>query len=126
MRASVLQTPEQHEVYCDKFFTSHGSLAKLADQGIRVTRTVRDTRTGGCPLKSLKYVEWKKEEFFHYKCDGRSTHAGGTTMQSSVSSNYLSHEEPLRSAKHFLRRSSEEVDIPQTYLIKKYNESKGE
>ncbi|KAL3210899.1 hypothetical protein MRX96_008552 [Rhipicephalus microplus] len=52
--ASVLEAPEQHEVYFDNFFTSHGLLTKLADQGIQATGTVRDTRTGGYPLKSLK------------------------------------------------------------------------
>ncbi|KAL3201142.1 hypothetical protein MRX96_043098 [Rhipicephalus microplus] len=30
---SVLEAPEHHEVYFDNFFTSHGLLTKLADQG---------------------------------------------------------------------------------------------
>ncbi|KAL3203434.1 hypothetical protein MRX96_011971 [Rhipicephalus microplus] len=30
---SVLGAPEHHEVYFDNFFTSHGLLTKLADQG---------------------------------------------------------------------------------------------
>ncbi|KAH9381328.1 hypothetical protein HPB48_011756 [Haemaphysalis longicornis] len=53
---SVLPAPEQHEVYFDNFFTSHSRLMKLADQGMRATGTVRETRTGGCPLKSVKEV----------------------------------------------------------------------
>ncbi|KAH7977007.1 hypothetical protein HPB52_022817 [Rhipicephalus sanguineus] len=67
---SVLEAPEQHEVYFDNFFTSHGLLTKLADQGIRATGTVRDTRTGGCPLKSLKSIGKEERGSFHYKCDG--------------------------------------------------------
>ncbi|KAL3187232.1 hypothetical protein MRX96_025544 [Rhipicephalus microplus] len=59
---SVLEAPEHHEVYFDNFFTSHGLLTKLAAQGIRATETVRDTRTGGCSMKSLKNIVRKKED----------------------------------------------------------------
>ncbi|KAH6920638.1 hypothetical protein HPB50_028371 [Hyalomma asiaticum] len=82
LRVSFLKTPEHHEVYCDKFFASHDLLVKA-------TGTVRDAKAGSCPQKSLKDVE--RKNVFHYKCDGRPTHAGGTTMQSSVSSNHLIH-----------------------------------
>ncbi|XP_075741618.1 uncharacterized protein LOC142791582 [Rhipicephalus microplus] len=37
----VLEVPEHHEVYFDNFFTSHGLLTKLADQGIRATVAVQ-------------------------------------------------------------------------------------
>ncbi|KAL3244290.1 hypothetical protein MRX96_018912 [Rhipicephalus microplus] len=42
----------------------------------------------------------------------------------TVSSNHLSRE-PVGSAKRFSRRSNKKVDIPQPYLIKKYNEGMG-
>ncbi|KAH7933398.1 hypothetical protein HPB49_012216 [Dermacentor silvarum] len=69
-KASVVPAPEQHEVYFHNFFTSHGLLTKLVDQGIRATGTVRDTRTGGWLLKSLKAVRREERGSFHYKCHG--------------------------------------------------------
>ncbi|KAL3248169.1 hypothetical protein MRX96_056582 [Rhipicephalus microplus] len=122
---SVLEAPEQHEVYFDNFFTSHGLLTKLADQGIRAIGTVRDTRTGGCPLKSLKNIENEERESFHCKCDG-AVYAcrWNDNAVVTVSSNHLSHE-PVESAKRFSRRSNKKVDIPQPHLIKKYNEGMG-
>lgn len=122
---SVLQAPEQHEVYFDNFFTSHGLLTKLADQGIRATGTVRDSRTGGCPLKSVKDVGKEERGSFHYKCDGAVyTCRWNDNAVVTVSSNHLSHE-PVGSAKRFSRRSNKKVEIPQPHLIKKYNEGMG-
>ncbi|KAL1480237.1 hypothetical protein MTO96_051205 [Rhipicephalus appendiculatus] len=122
---SVLQAPEQHEVYFDNFFTSPGLLTKLADQGIRATGTVRDTRTGGCPLKSMKDVGKEERRSFDYKCDGLVYACRwNDNAVVTVSSNHLSHE-PVGSAKRFSRRSNKKVDIPQPHLIKKYNEGMG-
>lgn len=123
--ASVLPALEQHEVYFDNFFTSHSLLTKLADQGIRVAGIVRDTRTAGCPLKSLKDVGGEERGSFHYKCDGVVyTCRWNDNAVVTVSSNHLCHE-PLGTAKRFSRRANERVDIPQPYLIKKYSEGVG-
>lgn len=110
---SVLEAPEHREVYFDNFFTSHGLLTKLADQGIRATGTVRDTRTGGCPLKSLKNIEKEERGSFHYKCDGAVCACRwNDNAVVTVSSNHLS-QEPVGSAKRSSRRSNKKVDIPQ-------------
>ncbi|KAG0425107.1 hypothetical protein HPB47_027699, partial [Ixodes persulcatus] len=66
---SVLSSPEQHEVYFDILFTSYGLLTKLADEGIRATGTVQETRTGSCPLRSQKDIAKKERGAFDYKCD---------------------------------------------------------
>ncbi|KAL3181781.1 hypothetical protein MRX96_008093 [Rhipicephalus microplus] len=110
---SVLEAPEHHHVHFDNFFTSHGLLTKLADQGIRATGTVRDTRTGGCPLKSLKNIEKEERGSFHYKCDGEVCACRwNDNAVVTVSSNHLSHE-PIRSAKRSSRRSNKIMDIIQ-------------
>ncbi|KAH8036787.1 hypothetical protein HPB51_005655 [Rhipicephalus microplus] len=107
----VLEAPEHHEVYFDNFFTSHGLLTKLADQGIRATGAVRGTRTGGCPLKSLKNIEKEERGSFHYKCDGAvCARRWNDKPVVTVSSDHLSHE-PVGSAKPPSRRSNKKVDI---------------
>ncbi|KAL3188738.1 hypothetical protein MRX96_022242 [Rhipicephalus microplus] len=109
---SVLEAPEHHEVYFDNFI-SHGLLTKLADKGIRATGDVRDTRTGGVPLKSLKNIEKEEKGSFHYKCDGAVCACRWNDNEVvTVSSNHLSHE-PVGSAKRFPRRSNKKVDIHQ-------------
>lgn len=66
-------------------------LDSLADQGLRATGTVRVTRTGGCPLKSTKYVEKEGRGAFHYMCDGAvyACRWNGNAVV-TVSSNHLS------------------------------------
>ncbi|XP_040078605.1 uncharacterized protein LOC120850225 [Ixodes scapularis] len=71
---SVLSSPEQHEDYFDNFFTSYGLLTKLADEAIRATGTVRETRMGSCPLRSQKDIAQEERGAFDYKRDGWILH----------------------------------------------------
>lgn len=52
-----IESADHHVVLFDDFFTSHSLLTELAGKYIRVCGTVRENRTGKCPLPSKKNVE---------------------------------------------------------------------
>jgi DNA excision repair protein ERCC-6 len=56
----VVSQPLAHEVYFDNFFSSHGLFGKLRSQSIKTTGTVKQCRTGRCPLTSAAH--FKKQE----------------------------------------------------------------
>lgn len=73
----------------------------------------------------MKDVGKEERGSFYYKGDGTVyTCRWNDNAVVTVSSNHLSHE-PVGTAKRFSRSSNKKVDIPQPYLIKKYNEGMG-
>ena len=59
---STVDNPSFHVVYFDNFFTSHSLLVQLREKGFRATGTVRDARTGSCPLKPVKEMDKMERE----------------------------------------------------------------
>ena len=50
---------DSHVVFFDNFFTSHNLLSELAEKNIRACGTIREGRTGRCPLESANSTEKK-------------------------------------------------------------------
>ena len=56
----------QHIVFFDSFFTSHTLLTDLAAENVRACGTIRDNRTGRCPLMSKKDCQKKPRGTFNF------------------------------------------------------------
>ncbi|KFM71330.1 PiggyBac transposable element-derived protein 2, partial [Stegodyphus mimosarum] len=89
------------------------------------TGTIRDFRTGRCPLKSPKEASKWQRGNFDYRSDGQVYICRWKdSAVVSIASNYSAHE-PVSKAKIFCRAKKKKIDIPQPYLIKMYNEGMG-
>ena len=58
----VVEHPAKHEVYFDNFFTSIPLLLDLRKHGMKATGTVRNNRTGNCPLTPAGVKLMQKKE----------------------------------------------------------------
>jgi DNA excision repair protein ERCC-6 len=122
---SHVKNPEKHQVFFDNFFTSHKLMTDLSDKGFKATGTIRETRTGRCPLVSSKEVsKWQRGKF-DFRSDGKVYMCRWKdSAVVTIASNYSSHE-PVSKAKRFCRVQKKKTDIPQPHLIKMYNEGMG-
>lgn len=59
-----------HVVFFDNFFTSHKLLTDLTEKNIRACGTVRENRTGHCPLVSNKEIQKKDRGSYDFRSDG--------------------------------------------------------
>ena len=66
---SVCETPANHHVFMDNFFTSYDLLAKLKLEGFRATGTVRENRLKKCPLVDASIMKKKPRGSFDYQSD---------------------------------------------------------
>lgn len=122
-----VETSTDHKVYFDNFFTSRSLLVTLSDRGFRATGTVRENRTGRCPVSDQKTL----------KAGGRGRHerwfdAAGEVCLVKWSDNrcvtMLSNHEsdrPLTQARRWDRAQRAHRNIPQPRLVQSYNQSMG-
>ncbi|CAB4062147.1 unnamed protein product [Lepeophtheirus salmonis] len=66
----LVSNKNQHVVYFNNFFTSHQHLTNPAEESIRTCCTVRDNRTGHCPLLSRKECKRKPRGTYDFRSDG--------------------------------------------------------
>ena len=121
---SPVSNKKQHIVFFDNFFTSYELMKSLANQNIRACGTVRENRTGRCPLPSNK--EWKKKSRGSY--DFRSD---GTVLcvkwqdncVVSAASNYYGVSPIQTTERRVKMEKNKSVDQP--FLLKMYNKGMG-
>lgn len=122
---SVVEQPEQHEVFFDNFFTSYNLMNQLTSLKIRAVGTIRENRTGGCPLRSAKDMKKTERGTYDFRSNGRIfVCRWNDSSVVTVASNYATHE-PISKAKRYSRIEKKRVDIPQPALIQRYNEGMG-
>ena len=115
---------DQYVVFFDNFFTSHALLTELAEKGFRACGTVRENRTGRCPLPSKKEVEKQDRGYFDYRSDG--TVLCAKWHDSSVvtmASNYYG-VNPLQTVERRVKKENKK-SVNQPYLFKMYNKGMG-
>ena len=61
---SILDQPEQHEIFFDSFFTGFSLMKYLNDINVRATGTCRFDRMNKCPLTKDKEMKKKMLYFF--------------------------------------------------------------
>lgn len=89
--------------------------------GIKATGTIRDNRTGKCPLTGLKEMSKKDRGEFDGRGDGNVVcvrwHDNSVV---SLMSNWQEIK-PLQVAKRYSAKEKKKVQIKQPYLIHEYN-----
>lgn len=100
---SCVENAEKHEIFFDNFFSSYQLLTELSEKGFKATGTIREFRTGRCPLKTPKEAaKWPRGNF-EYRSDGQVYICRWKdSAVVTIASNYLSHE-PISKTKRFGR-----------------------
>ena len=115
---------DQHVVFFDNFFTSYDLLRNLASENIRACGTIRENRTGRCPLPKNK--DWKKKPrgSYDYRSDGTVLCAKwqDNTVVTAASNYYTVN--PIQIAERRVK-SEKNKSVDQPNLIKMYNNGMG-
>ena len=115
---------DSHVVFFDNFFTSHKLLSELADKNIRACGTLRDGRSGRCPLESIKSIEKKPRGSYDYKTDGTVLCVRWNDNKAvTVATNYYD-VNPLHKVERWIKGSGKK-SISQPHPIKMYNSGMG-
>lgn len=122
---SIVPHPLQVEVFFDNFFTSYDLLKSLKEKGLRATGTVREGRTGKCPVIPIKEMKKKERGEFDFRCDG-DVYICRWNDNSVVTlgSNYSTHE-PIGTTKRFSRSDKKRINVIEPNLVKHYNNGMG-
>ncbi|GFS85105.1 piggyBac transposable element-derived protein 2 [Trichonephila clavipes] len=122
---SRVESPDKHEIFFDNFVSSHKLLTELSEKNFKATGTIRDNRTGRCPLKSPKEAKKWQRGNFDYRSDGQVYICSWKdSAVVTIASNYITHE-PVTQTKIFCNAQKKKIDLRQPNLIKMYNEGMG-
>ena len=124
---SILDQPEQHEIFFDSFFTGFSLMKYLNDINVRATGTCRFDRMNKCPLTKDKEMKKKSRGTYDYQFDTKNEILAITWMDNSCVKLLSNHEtiEPLSWAKRWSRSEKKEITISQPKLINQYNKYMG-
>ncbi|XP_029459182.1 piggyBac transposable element-derived protein 3-like [Rhinatrema bivittatum] len=122
---SVIQEPRNHCLFFDNFFTSHNLMVELKEKGFRAIGTVRENRTGKCPLMAPKELRKKDCGEFDYRGDGdiicvRWNDSSVVTVMSNWMKPF-----PLQKASRYSLKEKKKVLIKQPKIIGAYNQGMG-
>lgn len=122
-----IETPSDHTVFFDNFFTSHELLTSLREKGIRATGTIRESRQKKCPLPSRKEMQ-KKSRGEHDCCfDSNNEILLVKWKDNSVvtmATNYDS-VNPLGTVRRYSSEKKSKAPVQQPRLFKTYNSGMG-
>lgn len=115
---------DEHVVFFDNFFTSHALMVNLTKKGVRACGTIRDNRTGKCPLMSKKDAEKKERGSYDYRSDDVVLCARWNDNSIvTVASNYYGIS-PMQKVNRWVKKEGKK-NIQQPYLITMYNKGMG-
>ncbi|KAK3889958.1 hypothetical protein Pcinc_006110 [Petrolisthes cinctipes] len=113
-----------HVVFFDNFFTIHTLLIELTKQGFRPCGTIRDNRTGGCPLVAKKEFDKKERGSHDYRSDDTVLCARwNDNSVVTIASNYYG-VNPMQKVNRWVKKEGKKT-VPQPYLISMYNKGMG-
>ncbi|XP_060801114.1 piggyBac transposable element-derived protein 3-like [Amyelois transitella] len=119
--------PKDHIVFFDNFFTSFGLLRELRETGYRATGTVREGRTGKCPLIPIKEMKKKNRAEYDYRFDTTNKILFVRWLDNSVCTMGTNYDSvlPLGKVKRWssAEKKKTDVDIPQVFVS--YNKGMG-
>ena len=121
---SPVKDVSNHVVFFDNFFTSHQLISDLKGKGIRACGTVRDNRTGKCPLLSKKEIQKKARGTYDFRSDGEVLCVRwNDNCAVTVASNYFT-VNPLHKAERRVRNESVKT-VTQPHAVHMYNKGMG-
>lgn len=99
---AAVVNPLHVEVFFDNFFSSYKLFHDLAKKNFKATGTLRQGRTGQCPLKSTKEMKKLERGEYDFWSDGVVFVCGWNDNAAvTVGSNHYTHE-PLQNASRYL------------------------
>ena len=114
----------QHIVFFDNFFTSHTLLTDIAAENVKACNTIRDNRTGHCPLMSKKDCQKKPRGTFDFRSDGSVVCVKwNNNCPVTVASNYCG-VNPIQKVEKRVKNEQKKI-VDQPFLIKMYNQGMG-
>lgn len=116
-----------HAVYFDNFFTSFDLLKHLKELGHFACGTMRENRTGNCPLQDKKAVGKKSRGWYEFKFEEEKEICitrWNDNKAVIVGSNFLGIE-PISSVSRFSRSERKKVQVGQPKLITEYKKFMG-
>lgn len=120
-----LSQPAKHNIFFDNFFTSYQLLVDLKESNFKATGTIRPNRMNGAAkiFEGDKQLKAEGRGHFDFRCDGKVFIAKWfDNSVVHIASNNLTHE-PILTAKRRVGR--EQINVPQPFLIKRYNQGMG-
>ncbi|XP_042228896.1 piggyBac transposable element-derived protein 3-like [Homarus americanus] len=115
---------DEHVVFFDNFFTSHALMIDLTSNGFRACGTIRDNRTGKCPLLSKKELEKKERGSYDYRSDDSVLCSRWNDNSIvTVASNYYG-VSPMQKVNRWVKNEGRKA-INQPHMIKMYNKGMG-
>jgi DNA excision repair protein ERCC-6 len=123
----AVDTPTDHEVYFDNFFTSPQLMATLREKGFRATGTIRETRTLKAPLTPNRTM--RKKPRGHYEvCFDRKHDVCIVKWQDNSSVSIASNFEgpfPLTLCTRWSAKDRRRIQVTQPAVITSYNKHMG-
>lgn len=124
---TIVENPLHHRVFFDNYFSSYKLFQKLHEMQYSATGTIRDDRTGTCPLKKTKFAGKKERGAYDFAAE-ENVHLTVVRWNDNsivtVASNIFS-VEPLATVKRYNRKEHKDVQILQPDMIKQYNSYMG-
>ena len=120
-----VQSPLQHEVFFDNYFSSYALMAALRQKGIRATGTVRDNRLKNCPLPESKTAEGaSRGDYWYQSTNGVLAVKWKDNKAVTLVTNHSSIT-PLRDVQRWSKQAKKKVTVKQPNLIHEYNQHMG-
>ena len=116
----LVSKKSQHVVFFGNFLTSHALLAQLAAKSMRACGTIRENRTGHCPLMTKKECQKQSEGTFAFRSDGSVVCVKwNDNCPVTVASNYYG-VHPIQKVERRVKNEQKKT-VDQPFMIKMYN-----
>lgn len=116
----IVENNSQHVIFFDNFFTSYKLINDLAQRKIRACGTIRENRTGGCPLLTNKDMKKNERGSYDYRSDGTVLCVKwNDNSVVTVASNYYV-VNPVQKAERRVKKERKKV-VTQPFVISMYN-----
>lgn len=119
----AVKEPKSHTVFFDNFFTNRDLLIYLGNRGYRATGTLREARTGDCPLKASKEMKKEQRGFHDYMYDktGEVLFVRWNDNRSVTIGTNFDTIEPEVKVSRWSREAKQRVTIRQPQVVRTYN-----
>lgn len=115
----------RYHLYIDNFFTGLPLVEELTKRNMGVTGTIRENRTGKCPLLGNKEMKKKERGVYDYRVsDSIIICKWHDNSIVSVCSNSIGIN-PCHKADRYSQQLKKKISVSQPHLIQKYNQNMG-
>ncbi|XP_066946080.1 piggyBac transposable element-derived protein 3-like [Macrobrachium rosenbergii] len=108
----------------DNFFTSYALMVDLTKQGFRACGTIRENRTGKCPLLPKKEIEKKERGSYDYRSDNMVLCARWNDNSIVTDASNYYGVSPIQKVNRWVKNEGKRR-VEQPYLISMYNKGMG-